>query len=153
MEERKKNKLLPDFGNLRLIVFFLIIGLTALVLLIYFSPEFLQSKVSDERGELNEQVDESEIVNGIHIKTGLVAGEGLTAVINNCTNCHSAKLVTQNRATKEGWTQVIRWMQETQNLWELGEHEEVIVSYLSTHYAPEAKGRRKPLDVEWYELK
>ena len=93
------------------------------------------------------------IVEGIHSPTGLKAGEGLQLVITNCTGCHSAKLITQNRATKEGWESIIAWMQATQNLWELGDNLDPIISYLAEHYAPEQKGRRLPLqDVEWYEL-
>lgn len=101
------------------------------------------------------QVGEDEqIADGVHLGTGLIAGEGLNLVIANCTGCHSAKLITQNRATEEGWVRVIRWMQETQNLWDLGENEKAIVDYLAKHYAPEKKGRRAPLsDIEWYELK
>ena len=50
---------------------------------------------------------------------------------------------------------MIRWMQETQGLWDLGENEALILKYLSTHYAPEEVGRRKNIDVaaiEWYIL-
>ncbi|MEO0525862.1 MAG: monoheme cytochrome C [Bacteroidota bacterium] len=97
---------------------------------------------------------EDEIVDGVHLSTGFTDGEGLVQVIQNCTNCHSAALVTQNRMTREGWTATIRWMQETQNLWDLGESEEIIVNYLTTYYAPDEKGRRENLvDIEWYELK
>src|SRR5690606_31969818 len=96
---------------------------------------------------------ETDIENKIHAPTGLVEGEGLTEVINNCTNCHSAKLIIQNRMNREMWLESIRWMQETQNLWDLGENEEIILNYLSTHYAPEEKGRREPLtNIEWYNL-
>ncbi len=95
----------------------------------------------------------NEIKDGVHIVTGFVDDEGLTEVIQNCTNCHSAKLVTQNRMSKEGWIATIRWMQETQNLWDLGIQEETIVNYLATNYAPQNKGRRDNLtDIEWYVL-
>ena len=77
--------------------------------------------------------------------SGLVDAEGVELVEANCGACHSLKLVTQNRANSEGWLQMIRWMQETQRLWPLGEHEPVILDYLSTHYAPISSGRRKPL--------
>jgi hypothetical protein len=74
-------------------------------------------------------------------------------VVNNCTNCHSAKLITQNRMDREGWATTIKWMQETQNLWELGENEEVIINYLVTNYPTVSKGRRQNLEgIEWYEL-
>jgi len=77
----------------------------------------------------------------------------LMTVVNNCTNCHSAKLVTQNRMSKERWRATIRWMQETQNLWDLGKNEEIIVDYLATYYAPTEKGRRQNLEnIEWYAL-
>lgn len=95
-----------------------------------------------------------QVENGIHLRTGFVEGEGLMTVVTHCTACHSAKLVTQNRMTREGWEQTIRWMQKTQNLWDLGENEQIILDYLAAHYAPEKKGRRQNLaDIEWYELK
>ena len=98
--------------------------------------------------------DEDRIEKGIHVRTGLVEAEGLMTVVNNCTNCHSAKLVTQNRMTAEGWNTTIKWMQETQNLWNLGGNQEIIVNYLVANYPPIAKGRRMILtDIEWYELK
>ncbi|MGY8916006.1 MAG: monoheme cytochrome C [Flavobacteriales bacterium] len=100
------------------------------------------------------EVDTEKIENGIHVRTGFVEADGMQQVINNCTNCHSAKLVTQNRMSKEGWTATIRWMQKTQNLWDLGENEDVIVDYLAKNYGPVKKGRREGLkDIEWYPLK
>lgn len=99
------------------------------------------------------QIEEKDIVDGIHVPTGLKNAEGLKAVVNNCTNCHSAKLVMQNRMTAERWAATIDWMQESQNLWDLGENEQVIIDYLVTNYPPERKGRRASLkDIEWYEL-
>ncbi|MEQ9405692.1 MAG: hypothetical protein RIM99_19030 [Cyclobacteriaceae bacterium] len=93
------------------------------------------------------------IENGIHLRTGLIDGEGLMSVVNNCTNCHSAQLVIQNRMNKERWVETIRWMQRTQNLWDLGEQEETIINYLVTNYPPTQKGRRANLsNIEWYEL-
>lgn len=93
------------------------------------------------------------IENGVHLRTGFVDGDGLMAVVNNCTSCHSAKLVTQNRMTKEQWKATIRWMQEKQNLWDLGANEDTILNYLSTHYAPLIKGRRQNLTTpDWYVL-
>lgn len=97
--------------------------------------------------------DYDKIENGIHLRTGFAAGDGLQLVINNCTTCHSAKLVTQNRMSKARWQSTIRWMQETQNLWDLGTNEEAIVNYLATYYAPVEKGRRQNLsNIEWYSL-
>jgi len=97
--------------------------------------------------------DEDRIENGIHVRTGLVDAEGLMTVVNNCTNCHSAKLVTQNRMTAERWDATIKWMQETQNLWDLGKNQEIIVNYLVANYPPISKGRRMALtDIDWYDL-
>ncbi|WP_234364380.1 hypothetical protein [Lunatibacter salilacus] len=100
---------------------------------------------------------ENRIENGVHVQTGLLDGEGLNLVIAHCTACHSAQLVTQNRADRDGWKKMIVWMQETQNLWDLGTQEETILDYLAKNYAPEEVGsgnfRRAPLkDIEWYEL-
>jgi len=50
---------------------------------------------------------------------------------------------------------MIRWMQETQGLWQLGKNEPIILDYLAKHYAPEEVVRRPGLDVaaiEWYIL-
>ncbi|NER15865.1 monoheme cytochrome C [Spongiivirga citrea] len=106
----------------------------------------------DNEVQLSEE-DFDKIENGIHIRTGLIEGEGLMEVVNNCTNCHSAKLVTQNRMNKERWVATIRWMQETQNLWDLGKNEEIIVNYLVANYPVKKKGRRELLsNIDWYEL-
>jgi len=103
---------------------------------------------------VTEDDDWDKIENGIHLRTGFKEGEGLMAVVNNCTNCHSAQLVMQNRMNEERWIETIRWMQETQNLWDLGLNEEIIVNYLVTNYPPSSKGRRESLsNVEWYTLK
>ncbi len=100
-----------------------------------------------------EEDDFDKIENGIHLRTGFVEGEGLMTVVNNCTNCHSAKLVTQNRMDADGWRKTIKWMQETQNLWDLGKNEDIIVDYLAMYYAPGKKGRRLNLtNIQWYVL-
>ena len=81
--------------------------------------------------------------------SGLVLADGFTTVRAVCTGCHSAKLVTQNRATREGWLGMIRWMQRTQKLPELARPVEAqILDYLEAHYAPEPpRQRRAPLDA------
>ncbi len=48
---------------------------------------------------------------------------------------------------------MIHWMQETQNLWDLGDNEALIVAYLAKNYPPGKKGRRARLtNIEWYDL-
>lgn len=93
------------------------------------------------------------VVDGVDTLTGLIAEGDYLLVKGNCLACHSAKLITQNRANREGWLAMIHWMQETQNLQDLGKNEAPILDYLSTHYAPEETGRRPPLEeVQWYRL-
>ena len=81
--------------------------------------------------------------------TGLVVAAGYTQVKAQCTVCHSGRLVAQNRADREGWLQMIRWMQETQGLWPLGDAEPLILDYLARHYGPLPRGRRAPLQVSF----
>ena len=52
------------------------------------------------------------------------------------------------RANRDGWLELIRWMQRTQNLWQFPPATEAeIVDYLATHYAPTpTRFRRPPLD-------
>lgn len=138
-------------SNLRLL---LGAGLLVLVLVglgVYFQAE--NNTIPDD-GEIIHadaplQVDgiEAQVENGIHVPTGLIADEGLRLVIAHCTACHSSKLVTQNRADREGWEKMIRWMQRTQNLWDLGEQEAAILDYLSENYAPVQTGRRPLLPI------
>ena len=98
--------------------------------------------------------DPNAVVDGVHVRTGLVEGEGMMTVVQHCTACHSAQIIIQNRMDREGWKSTIRWMQETQNLWDLGDNEDIIINYLTTHYPPQKKGRRAPLtDIDWYTLK
>jgi cytochrome c1 len=97
----------------------------------------------------------NEVEGGIHLPTGLIADEHFDLVINNCTACHSADLIKQNHLTADGWISIIRWMQEKQNLWDLGPNEDEIVAYLAKNYAPTKQGRRKNLTIaknDWYEL-
>ena len=99
--------------------------------------------------------DWDRVENGIHVQTGLVYAEGFDIIRGTCTACHSAKLVTQNRATREGWKEMIVWMQETQGLWDLGASEPIILDYLAKHYAPEEIERRPGLniaEIEWFIL-
>tara|TARA_A100001015_G_C15014736_1_gene724919 strand:+ start:471 stop:941 length:471 start_codon:yes stop_codon:yes gene_type:complete len=136
------------------------LGATSLLVLILLFTIYLHqnptARLVDSQSNKEttiEKKSEPEIVEGVHLATGLVDAEGLQMVINNCTNCHSSKLITQNRMSAERWQQTIDWMQRTQNLWDLGENEAVIVNYLAANYAPESKGRRQRLkEIEWYRL-
>ena len=99
------------------------------------------------------ELDSADIENGIHLPSGLIVDDGMDVVMTTCGACHSLNLVTQNRATREGWKDMIVWMQETQKLWDLGDNEEIILNYLAKNYAPQNEGRRRNLVVEeWYNL-
>lgn len=125
---------------------------TLLLLFLIFDPTLSVFESSSQSNIT--VVDEDKIENGIHLRTGLKDAKGLMTVVNNCTNCHSAKLVIQNRMNKERWDATIRWMQETQNLWDLGENQKVIVDYLVTNYPVMEKSRRENLTkISWYEIK
>lgn len=138
-----------------MVLFFAIFVMTAGVLVYYtINPGYFDFNKKEELVVAAPiELDEDRIENGIHVRTGLIDAEGLMTVVNNCTNCHSSKLVTQNRMTAERWNETIKWMQETQNLWDLGRNQEVIVNYLVANYPPKSKGRRMVLtDIEWYDL-
>jgi len=81
--------------------------------------------------------------------SGLVLDERTPLVIANCTVCHSAKLVIQNRGTRSDWEQRVRSMQKDHSLWALeASVQDAILDYLSEHYAPDPltrSVRRLPL--------
>lgn len=78
--------------------------------------------------------------------TGLVMAPGWELVRANCGACHSYRLVTAQRGDEAFWTDAIRWMQRTQNLWQIpAEVEAPLIAYLATHYNESDWGRRPPL--------
>jgi hypothetical protein len=142
--------------RLLLVLMLLMVITGAAVAYLVSNPDFSIFRNTEPDSEyvvIEEEGDDDfdKIENGVHLRTGLVEADGLMEVVNNCTNCHSALLITQNRMDRERWIATIRWMQETQNLWDLGKNEEIIVTYLVTNYPAEKKGRRANLkDIEWY---
>jgi len=136
---------------LRIFVLLVILGSGLTYYLV--NPDLFDASSKAEVVMVPIELDEDRIENGIHVRTGLINAEGLMTVVNNCTNCHSSKLVTQNRMTAERWNETIKWMQETQNLWDLGGNQELIVNYLVTNYPVQKKGRRMALtNIDWYDL-
>ncbi len=78
--------------------------------------------------------------------SGLIKAPGWKMVKQNCTVCHSAKLVTAQRGNRLTWVSMIRWMQKTQGLWEIpSKTESTILDYLAEHYAPNTASRRANL--------
>ena len=140
----------------RLVLFvFSMFTIVGIGLFVYLNnPSFFDFNAKNETlVSIPVEIDEDRIENGIHLSTGQIDAEGLMTVVNNCTNCHSSKIVTQNRMNAERWNATIEWMQETQNLWDLGGNQEIIVNYLVSNYPVTKKGRRMALtNIDWYEL-
>ena len=86
--------------------------------------------------------------------TGLVVSEGLNLVITHCTACHSSKLIMQFHTDRQGWLEKIRWMQQKQKLWDLGEAEPKILDYLAKNYPPTEKVNRRAnlKTINWHKL-
>lgn len=75
--------------------------------------------------------------------TGLKIDGDWELVRNNCIACHSPKLITQQRGSAAQWLNMIRWMQEKQNLWQFdADTENRIIKYLATNYPPQNDRRR-----------
>jgi len=88
-------------------------------------------------------------------QSGLIIDSGYNTVKKQCTICHSAQLISQNKASYREWLKTIRWMQKEQGMRELSQQdEELILKYLTKHYSPKQSSRRAVLSVEkWHPLK
>jgi len=132
-----------------------IIIICAFIVIVAIGSVYFLADSDSELVEIQTDTDDPNgVVNGVHVRTGFIEAPGMQETINNCTSCHSAQLVIQNRMNLENWKATIDWMQETQNLWDLGANEDIIIDYLVKNYPPSSTGRRKALTtIEWYELK
>jgi len=78
--------------------------------------------------------------------SGLIKNPGWEQVRAHCGGCHSHALVTAQRADRNTWLEIIRWMQATQNLWQFqAEVETQILDYLTANYPPQPNRRRAPI--------
>lgn len=78
--------------------------------------------------------------------SGLIKSTGWEQVRAHCGGCHSHALVTSQRADRQTWLDIIRWMQATQNLWQFPrETEAQILDYLAKNYPPQENRRRAPI--------
>jgi len=76
----------------------------------------------------------------------LVQDDGWELVFAHCSACHSLRLVTSNRGDRDTWLRLIRWMQQTQNLWQIEPTSEArLLDYLARNYGPEEAVRRAQL--------
>lgn len=86
------------------------------------------------------------VAQDVDATTGLKIGPGWELVRIHCGGCHSHKLVTGQRADRQTWLDIIRWMQATQNLWQFDDVTEAgILDYLAANYPPQANRRRAPI--------
>ena len=78
--------------------------------------------------------------------SGLIKSSGWEQVRAHCGGCHSHALVTSQRANRQTWLDIIRWMQATQNLWQFqADTEAEILDYLAANYPPQGNRRRAPI--------
>jgi hypothetical protein len=78
--------------------------------------------------------------------SGLIKNPGWEQVRAHCGGCHSHALVTAQRADRNTWLDIIRWMQATQNLWQFQPLvESQIIDYLTENYPPQPNRRRAPI--------
>lgn len=115
---------------------------TSCVLMILFcmSAAAAQTVVTHTSG-----VADSASTPPIDLQSGLIEANGKNLVLAHCSACHSTALITQNAMSRERWLDTIRWMQETQKLWPLGDAEPLILDYLSMWYGPKTVSRRQPI--------
>jgi hypothetical protein len=82
----------------------------------------------------------------IDAASGLIKNPGWEQVRAHCGGCHSHALVTGQRADRNTWLDIIRWMQKTQNLWQFQPQVETqILDYLAANYPPQPNRRRAPI--------
>ncbi len=80
--------------------------------------------------------------------SGLIMRPGWQQVRAHCGGCHSHAIVTSQKMGRQSWLEMIRWMQDTQNLWQFTpEVEKQILDYLAQNYPPQANRRRAPIPV------
>ncbi len=154
--QERKNSVNKLFKNPKVLAGIILLIAGTIFLVYYFGINSREAGApgngTDEKTEIPPV--ESQVEDETDPETGLVTDEGFELVRTTCTACHSSDLILQNRYTREGWHDIIVWMQETQGLWDLGENEALILDYLEANYAPkESRGRRRPLEhIKWYEL-
>lgn len=65
----------------------------------------------------------------------LVNQPGVEETHAYCTACHSERIVAQQGLTKEGWTELLEWMVEEQEMEEIEESDRaMILDYLTKNY-------------------
>ncbi len=112
----------------------------ALAVLSVFTPP--------DTGIASARTDDAQVV-AVDPQTSLRVAPGWRLVQAHCGACHSLQLVTAQRGDRGHWLGLIRWMQRTQNLWDIPPDVEAqILDYLAANYAEQDWGRRPPLPAE-----
>lgn len=85
----------------------------------------------------------------INPENGLIIDENVELIENNCLACHNSSLIVNMNVNREAWIATIRWMQESEGLWEIPvDNENKILDYLTKHYGEKYNTRRRlPLPV------
>lgn len=72
-------------------------------------------------------------------QTDLIMGDGYQMVKKYCVRCHSTSRIVTIREDREGWFDIIRWMQEEKGLETLSkETETIMLDYLTTRYGTQS---------------
>ena len=86
------------------------------------------------------------LASGTTSAADLIKDQGWQLVTAHCSGCHSLQLVTGNRGNRQMWLETIRWMQKSQNFWQLDDKtEDQILTYLAKNYPPTEAQRRPAL--------
>ena len=89
------------------------------------------------------------LASGTTSAADLIKDQGWQLVTAHCSGCHSLQLVTGNRGNRQMWLETIRWMQKSQNFWQLdAKTEDQILTYLAKNYPPAEAQRRPALSPE-----
>lgn len=65
----------------------------------------------------------------------LVPGKGAEETYNNCTACHSERIVAQQGLTRKGWIEMFEWMVDEQEMEKMEEPDYTLVlDYLTKNY-------------------
>ncbi len=79
-------------------------------------------------------------VRNIDKTTGMIIDDNWEIVKANCTGCHSAQIIIQQGTDRDTWVEIIRWMQEEQDLWQFDINiENKILDYLAKNYSRKNK--------------
>lgn len=65
----------------------------------------------------------------------LVLGKGAEETFNNCTACHSERIIAQQGLSRKGWIEMFEWMVDEQEMEKMEEPDYTLVlDYLSQNY-------------------